>query len=199
MCVCQVGSSDAGYELLRSTPTLLRHILSLARFSSTMSIRGIGIIGTCVLARCRRFAADLARDNLVVFYNPNAYISADGVPYSVAFADGKVLRGMMKKHALADTIVTHIYKDGKGPDPTGVPKRVYENVFALANPVSREGAKTVLYTMMRRRPELFLEPSVRRLLLDAAAKYRMRHAERKFIADLVQNAQLTSPRGRREG
>ncbi|CCW65074.1 unnamed protein product [Phytomonas sp. EM1] len=199
MCVCQAGSSDAGYELLRATPTLLRRILSLSRFSATMSIRGIGIIGGCVLSRCRRFAEDLARDNIVVFFNPNAYISADGVPYSVAFAHGKVVRSIMKKYAATDTIVEHIYNDGKSPDTTGVPKRIYENVFALSNPVSREGAKTVLYKMMRRRPELFLEPSVQRLCLDAAAMYRMRHAERKFIADLVENAQLTTPRGRREG
>lgn len=89
LCVCHAASSDAGFSLMRSVPMLQNQLMALSRFADTASVSSICIVGKCLLARSRRAAEKLTEISHYVVNESNAYMSADGVPYSVAFADNR--------------------------------------------------------------------------------------------------------------
>ncbi|KEG09239.1 hypothetical protein DQ04_05561030 [Trypanosoma grayi] len=218
LCVCHTSSSDTGYALLRTVPGLMKRLMALTRFAATVTVRSICLVGLSLLARSKRCAEQLREMAHSVLNESNAYTSADGVPYSVAFAHLKPSRWtsvgrLVNSSSASSPYFAHTQcgdgvagGGGSGGDVTcmlgmadcGImissqSRRVWDQVCALSNPVSREGAKKKLYQLMRHQPQVFVEPLMRGMLLDAAQTFRMRHAERKFIAGLLENAPLTKP------
>lgn len=194
LCVAEVGSTEVGYGLMLSVPGLQRRFIALSRFASTMSVRCTGLLGSAIFARSRRGGDDLMKKGYSVLLNPNAYVSADGVPYAVSFAHMKPSKwvSIARKVAPNNTAARHAHAEAISlPGSKDVPRRVWDNLFALSNPVSCENAKKVLYKIMKKRPDLFLDPHIRRLCLDVGFTYRMHYKERRFLVDLLDNAQLT--------
>ncbi|CAG9574366.1 conserved hypothetical protein [Leishmania major strain Friedlin] len=194
LCVAEVGSTEVGYGMLLSVPGLQRRFIALSRFASTISVRCMGLLGSAILARSRRGGDDLVKKGYSVLLNPNAYVSAEGIPYSVSFAQMKPSKWVSIACMAApnNTTARHAHADSIAPPNTQeVPQRILENLYALSNPVSCENAKKTLYKIMKRKPQLFLQPQVRRLCLEISFTYRMHYKERRFLADLLENAQLT--------
>ncbi|KAG5504837.1 hypothetical protein GH5_05467 [Leishmania sp. Ghana 2012 LV757] len=195
LCVAEVGSTEVGYGMVLSVPGLHRRFIALSRFASTISVRCMGLLGSAILARSRRGADDLVKKGYSVLLNPNAYVSAEGIPYAVSFAQLKPSKwiSISRKAATNNTAPRHAHADSIAFTGTQeVPQRILDNVYALSNPVSCETAKKVLYKIMKKRPQLFLQPQVRRLCLDVAFTYRMHFKERRFLAELLENAQLSA-------
>ncbi|KAL7708978.1 Rapamycin-insensitive companion of mTOR-like protein [Lotmaria passim] len=196
LCIAEVGSTEVGYGLMLSVPGLQRRFIALSRFASTISVRCLGLLGSAIFARSRRGGDDLLKKGYSVLLNPNAYVSADGVPYAVSFAHMKPSKwvSIARKVAANNTAARHAHAEAIAlPGSKDVPRRVWDNIFSLSNPVSCEGAKKVLYKIMKKRPDLFLDPHIRRLCLDVGFTYRMHYKERRFLVDLLDNAQLTAP------
>lgn len=194
LCVAEVGSTEVGYGLMLSVPGLQRRFIALSRFASTISVRCVGLLGSAIFARSRRGGDDLLKKGYSVLLNPNAYVSADGVPYAVSFAHMKPSKwvSIARKVAPNNTAARHAHAEAIPlPGSKDVPRRVWDNLFSLSNPVSCESAKKVLYKIMKKRPDLFLDPHIRRLCLDVGFTYRMHYKERRFLVDLLDNAQLT--------
>jgi hypothetical protein len=194
LCVAEVGSTEAGYSLMLSVPGLQRRFIALSRFASTISVRSMGLLGSAICARSRRGGDDLVKKGYSVLLNPNAYVSADGVPYAVSFAHMKPSKwvSIARKVAMNNTAARHAHAEAIPlPSSKDVPRRVWDSLFSLSNPVSCENAKNVLYKIMKKRPDIFLEPHIRRLCLDVGFTYRMHYKERRFLVDLLDNAQLT--------
>ncbi|KPA83862.1 hypothetical protein ABB37_02056 [Leptomonas pyrrhocoris] len=195
LCVAEVGSTEVGYGLMLSVPGLQRRFIALSRFASTISIRCVGMLGSAILARSRRGADDLVKRGYSVLLNPNAYVSADGVPYAVSFAHLKPSKwvSIARKVAPNNTAARHAHAEAMPlPGSKDVPRRVWDNLFSLSNPVSCENAKKVLYKIMKKRPDIFLDVNIRRLCLDVGFAYRMHYKERRFLVNLLDNAQLTA-------
>ncbi|KAG5478736.1 hypothetical protein LSCM1_06140 [Leishmania martiniquensis] len=195
LCLAEVGSTEVGYGMMLSVPGLHRRFVALSRFASTISVRCMGLLGSAILARSRRGADDLVKKGYSVLLNPNAYVSAEGIPYAVSFAQLKPSKwtSIARKAALNNTAPRHAHADSIAFSTTQeVPQRILDNVYALSNPVSCENAKKMLYKIMKKRPQLFLQLQVRRLCLDVAFTYRMHYKERRFLAELLENAQLTA-------
>nr|CCC92104.1 conserved hypothetical protein [Trypanosoma congolense IL3000] len=233
LCVCHAASSDTGFSLMRSVPMLLKQLVALSRYADTASVSGICIVGECLLARSRRCASHLMQMSHYVLNESNAYTSADGVPYSVAFADNRPSnwtaigrRENTMKMMCSPPFFAHIHYSEQltnatlakerdscsatGEPPTftpsgtsifngianvlsGVSVRLLNHVFALSNPVQRESARNVLSQAMKHQPQLFLNPQMRRVLRHCALSFRLRHAERKFISSLLEDAPLAKP------
>ncbi|KPI85316.1 hypothetical protein ABL78_5628 [Leptomonas seymouri] len=194
LCVAEVGSTEVGYGLMLSVPGLQRRFIALSRFASTLSIRCVCLLGSAILARSRRGGDDLAKKGYTVLLNPNAYVSGDGVPYAVSFAHMRPSKWVpiARKVAVSNTAARHAHAEAVPlPGSKDVPRRLWDNLFSLSNPVSCEGAKKTLYRIMKKRPELFLDPHIRRLCLDVGFTYRMHYKERRFLVNLLDNAQLT--------
>ncbi|GET88796.1 hypothetical protein, conserved [Leishmania tarentolae] len=195
LCIAEVGSTEVGYGMFLSVPGLQRRFIALSRFASTISVRCMGLLGSAILARSRRGGDDLVKKGYSVLLNPNAYVSAEGIPYSVSFAQMKPSRWVSIATIAAPNNTTALHAHADSISPASVqemPQRVLDNLYALSNPVSCENAKKVLYRIMKRRPQFFLRPQVRRLCLDISFTYRMHYKERRFLADLLENAQLTA-------
>jgi hypothetical protein len=69
-----------------------------------------------------------------------------------------------------------------------VPREIGELVVSLPNPVSREGAKQKLATLLKQNPGVFLRREVENLLVDAISMYRMRSCDRKMVVELITRA-----------
>ncbi|XQJ27185.1 Rapamycin-insensitive companion of mTOR, N-term/Rapamycin-insensitive companion of mTOR, middle domain/Rapamycin-insensitive companion of mTOR RasGEF_N domain containing protein, putative [Leishmania guyanensis] len=195
LCIAEVGSTEVGYGMLLSVPGLQRRFIALSRFASTISVRCMALLGSAILARSRRGGDDLVKKGYSVVLNPNAYVSAEGIPYSVAFAQLKTSKwvSIACRAAVSNTTARHAHADSNVFASTQeIPQRILDNVYALSNPVSCENAKKMLYKIMKRRPQVFLQPQVRRLCLDVGFTYRMHYKERRFLADLLENAQLNA-------
>lgn len=195
LCIAEVGSTDVGYGMLLSVPGLQRRFIAISRFASTISVRCIGLIGGAILVRSKRGVDDMAKNGYSVLLNPNAYVSAEGIPYSVSFAHMRPSKSMSISRKVLATNTTARFAHGsslKLPASHEVPRRVWDHLHALSNPVSREGSKKILYKIMKRRPALFMAPPVQMTCLECAFTYRMRHTERKFIADLLDAAQVAT-------
>ncbi|ORC89150.1 uncharacterized protein TM35_000131540 [Trypanosoma theileri] len=226
LCVCHAASSDTGFALVRTVPGLQKRLIALTRFAAIVTVRSVCFVGTCILARSKRSEELLSSMSFYVLNEKNAYTSADGVPYSVAFAYVDPSKwtsiGRRTNHTKMSSHFAHVQDnpnnnnnnnnnhnnnsnsgttDGsfsavleRVSNETAVnpqSRRIWDQVSALCNPVSREGAKKRLYSLMKHQPQVFVEPMMRRMLMDAAQTFRMRHTERKFIADLLENAPLT--------
>ncbi|ESS66198.1 hypothetical protein TCDM_05209 [Trypanosoma cruzi Dm28c] len=213
LCVCHASSSDTGFALMRSVPGLHKRLNALMLFGATVSVRSICFVGECIQARSRRCAEQLSDMSRYVLHECNAYTSADGVPYSVAFSHIKPSRwtpigrptnqwGVSSLFFIyrqecsgkADEIPYFTLEGARSIEALGQSaRRVFDQVCTLSNPVSREGAKKKLCQVLKNQPHIFLEPRMRKLIIDATQMFRMQHAERKFIADLLENAPLAKP------
>ncbi|RNF27599.1 uncharacterized protein Tco025E_00160 [Trypanosoma conorhini] len=213
LCICHASSSDTGYALMRSVPGLHKRLNALMVFGATVSVRSICFVGECILARSKRCAEQLSGMSHYVLHESNAYTSADGVPYSVAFSHIKPSKwtpiGRPADHGQASALYfLRQQETADAAEEDQLPllasmrssnalsqsaRRVLEQVCALSNPVSREGAKKKLYQVMKHQPQLFTDPRVRKLVIGATQRFRMHHAERKFLADLLENAPLATP------
>ncbi|KAH9593410.1 Rapamycin-insensitive companion of mTOR [Trypanosoma melophagium] len=211
LCVCHAASSDTGFALVRTVPGLQKRLIALTQFAAIVTVRSVCLLGACLLARSKRSAELLSSMSFYVLNAKNAYTSADGVPYSVALAYLKPSKwtslGRRTNHAKMSSHFAHIQENDSTGDGNSIcavlervsnetavnpqSRRIWDQVSALCNPVSREGAKNRLYALMKHQPQVFVEPQMRRMLMDAALTFRMRHTERKFIADLLENAPLT--------
>ncbi|KAG5504454.1 hypothetical protein JKF63_04906 [Porcisia hertigi] len=195
LCIAEAGSTEVGYGMMLSVPGLQRRFIALSRFASTISVRCVGLLGSTILARSRRGGDDLMKKGHLVLLNPNAYVSAEGIPYSVSFAQMKPSKwvSIARNISLKNTASRQAHADSTALVSTqGIPQRILSNLYALSNPVSCENAKKMLYRVMKRRPQLFLQPQMRLLCLDIAFAYRMHYKERRFLAELLDNAQLTA-------
>ncbi|ESL11132.1 hypothetical protein TRSC58_01127 [Trypanosoma rangeli SC58] len=213
LCVCHASSSDTGYALMRSVPELHKRLNALMVFGATVSVRSICIVGECILARSKRCAEQLSGMSHYVLNESNAYTSADGVPYSVAFSHIKPSKWTPIGRPASDGQVSALYfihkqETAEATDDNEPPlmpsaklsgtlsqpaRRIFDQVCALSNPVNCEGAKKKLYQVMKHQPQLFTDPRMRKLVIGATQKFRMHHAERKFLADLLETAPLSTP------
>ncbi|KAG8349148.1 Rapamycin insensitive companion of mTOR N term Rapamycin insensitive companion of mTOR middle domain [Trypanosoma vivax] len=244
LCVCHAASSDTGFTLLRSVPMLLKQLLALTNFADTATVRSICIVGKCLIARSKRCADQLSEMSYYILNEGNAYTSADGVPYSVAFAHTHPAtwtaigrRSNLSRNSCSLPYFSHLQYEGEhygGASSTSIPieegsdvtprdvtsptrssaqgtptamtsgdgatdlmsgtiRRILDSAIALPNPVLRDAAKHKLEHALKHQPQVFLSPTVRFMLMRCSQTYRLPHAERKFIASLLENAPLTKP------
>ena len=199
------GSSDYGFELLirangQYPPYALLHkFVEISRYAINPFVRGTAF--TCLSIICR---SPLAKDYLTTAYScsvinePSAYVTPNGIPYSVSFLQPHLVQWMLvgrAQHGSANGRSHHqgtsAYAAQRSPPSTkNVPKDIQEFMMMLLNPVSREKAKTPLVALMKERPSLVVSNASVRYMRECSCIYRMRHAERKFLAELFAKARV---------
>lgn len=198
LVLCSVGSSNSGFEVLcDATPQrgeLVQRLLDLSHRANCLSLRGLVTVAVAMLCRSPAAAAYLSDKQCAVVHLPSAYVSASGLPYSVAFAHPIAPTWMCVKRTAVHRghAPRNAYREGSA-DTKDVPKEVADNVVALSNPVNRDAAKVKLHAAYKENPLLFADPAVQRLLLEVSSMYRMRSSERKFVVELLQRSMTRLP------
>ncbi|CAD2220767.1 hypothetical protein AGDE_15615 [Angomonas deanei] len=186
-------STEPGFTQLAVTEEghLVEILFAIARFASHLTLRTCTQIALCLIARNRAGRKYMRSRDCCTVKNPDAYVSAEGIPYAVSFSHMRFDRTitLSRRKAKKNTAPGNAYAGYGGVDLQGIPKSIVDHVCSLANPVSRENAKKALYKALKKNPTQFLEPNVMRLCLEVSNVYRLDRAERKFITELIQRAQ----------
>jgi hypothetical protein len=198
LLIANAASSANGFEMvttcLEGRGELLRKLLELAHYANTLSLRGVSMVCLAIMSRSPTASSYLIERHYAVVQSASAYVSASGLPYSVAFAHPLSHSWMgVQRAALAKGLAPrNAYIEGNA-DPRGVSKDIAENSFALSNPVNRESAKMKLHGCYKEHPESFTDVNTQRLLLDTTNMFRLKSGDRKFVAELLQRSMVSQP------
>lgn len=194
LLIANAASSVVGFEMVCTVNgELLHKLLELAHYANTLSLRGMSMLCLSIVSRSPAAAAYLAERHYAVVQTSSAYVSASGLPYSIAFAHplSPSWMGVQRSTAFKGYAPRNAYIEGNA-DAKGVPKDIAENTFALSNPVNRESAKVKLHGWYKDHPESFVDINTQKLLLDTANMFRLKAGDRKFVAELLQRSMCTS-------
>lgn len=188
--VAFAGSSDPGFELLiradgRYAPYALVHkFVEITRYAVNPHIRGAALTCLSIIARSHLASAYLTSTySCSVLNEASAYITPSGVPYSVSFLQPHKSLWMLVGRPTNQRGLSSRCAQKAPPSTKNVPKDIQELTMQLLSPVNREKAKTPLATLMKERPSLVVSNASVRYMRECSCVYRMRHAERKFLAD----------------
>lgn len=92
MLVVSMGAStEDGFAMMMGVEGLHQRLTALARFSSTLTVRCMGLLCSGFMCRSKLGTETLRAEGYNIINSTSAYTSAEGIPYAVSFAHLKLI------------------------------------------------------------------------------------------------------------
>lgn len=117
-------SSAPCSPLVMASSELIKRLIALSCFCSTISVRNTSLLGCSMLTRCSSGERTLRAAGFEVYRNPSAYVSATGVPYAVGYAfNRRSMYAYTSRKPMQNSVANYAVAGGSVIPTTGSGKR----------------------------------------------------------------------------